>query len=205
MTTPFTPAKTALALALSLTVGGSAIAQSRYETAVFAGGCFWSMEHDMEPIPGVVSVEVGYSGGHVAHPTYDEVSTETTGHLESVKVTYDPQKISYANLVQRYWHVIDPTDSGGAFCDRGPSYHSAVFVASPEQRRVVEASEAALERGPLQGKPIATQIRDAAPFWPAETYHQHYPQKNPVQYAEYRLGCGKDSRLHAIWGAMALK
>ena len=205
MTTPFTPAKTALALALSLTVGGSAIAQSRYETAVFAGGCFWSMEHDMEPIPGVVSVEVGYSGGHVAHPTYDEVSTETTGHLESVKVTYDPQKISYANLVQRYWHVIDPTDSGGAFCDRGPSYHSAVFVTSPEQRRVVEASEAALERGPLQGKPIATQIRDAAPFWPAETYHQHYPQKNPVQYAEYRLGCGKDSRLHAIWGAMALK
>jgi len=205
MTTPFTPAKTALALALSLTVGGSAIAQSRYETAVFAGGCFWSMEHDMEPIPGVVSVEVGYSGGHVAHPTYDEVSTETTGHLESVKVTYDPQKISYANLVQRYWHVIDPTDSGGAFCDRGPSYHSAVFVASPEQRRVVEASEAALERGQLQGKPIATQIRDAAPFWPAETYHQHYPQKNPVQYAEYRLGCGKDSRLHAIWGAMALK
>jgi peptide-methionine (S)-S-oxide reductase len=205
MTTPFAPAKAALALALSLTVGGSAIAQSRYETAVFAGGCFWSMEHDMEPIPGVVSVVVGYAGGHVPHPTYDEVTTETTGHLESVKVTYDPQKISYANLVERYWHVIDPTDSGGAFCDRGQSYHSAIFVASPEQRRIAEASEAALERGPLKGKTIATQIRDAAPFWPAETYHQHYPQKNPMQYAEYRLGCGKDSRLHQIWGSMALR
>jgi len=205
MATSFPTARTALALTLSLMVGGSAIAQSRYETAVFAGGCFWSMEHDMEPIPGVVSVVVGYSGGHVDHPTYEEVSTETTGHLEAVKVTYDPQKISYAGLVQRYWHVIDPTDSGGAFCDRGPSYHSAIFVASPEQRRIAEASEAALERGALKGKAIATQIRDAAPFWPAETYHQHYPQKNPIQYAEYRLGCGKDFRLHAIWGPEALR
>ena len=199
------PAKATLAAALSLGLAGSAIAQSHDETAVFAGGCFWSMEHDMEPIPGVVSVVVGYSGGRLANPSYEDVSTETTGHLESVKVTYDPQKISYAQLVQRYWHVIDPTDDGGAFCDRGASYHSAIFVASPEQRRIVEASEAALEHGPLQGKRIATEVRPAMPFWPAETYHQHYPQKNPMAYAEYRFGCGKDRRLHEIWGPLALK
>lgn len=198
-------ANAALGAALSLTVAGSAIAQPHYESAVFAGGCFWSMEHDMEPIPGVVSVVVGYSGGHTSNPSYQDVSSETTGHLESVKVTYDPQKISYAQLVQRYWHVIDPTDDGGAFCDRGSSYHSAIFVASPEQRRIAEMSEAALKQGPLKGKPITTQIRDAMTFWPAETYHQHYPQKNPIQYAEYRLGCGKDRRLHDIWGPLALK
>ncbi len=205
MTNFFGPAKVGLAAALSLAVAGSAVAQSRYETAVFAGGCFWSMEHDMEPIPGVVSVVVGYSGGRAPNPTYEQVSSETTGYLESVKVTYDPQKISYAGLVQRYWHVIDPTDDGGAFCDRGSSYHSAIFVASPEQRRIAETSESALKQGPLKGKPIATQIRDAMPFWPAETYHQHYPQKNPIQYAEYRLGCGKDRRLHDVWGPLALK
>src|SRR6201996_23927 len=136
------------------------VAQARLQTAVFAGGCFWSMEHDMEPVPGVVRVVAGYTGGHVANPTYEEVSSETTGHLESVQVSFDPARISYAALVERYWHMIDPTDAGGAFCDRGASYHSAIFVAGPDQRRIAEASLAALQHGPLKGR-IVTPTRAA--------------------------------------------
>lgn len=180
------------------------VAAAPTQTAVFAGGCFWSMEHDMEPVPGVVRVVSGYAGGHVDHPTYAQVSTETTGHLESIQVTFDPAKISYAALVERYWHMIDPTDAGGAFCDRGPSYHSAIFVAGPEQKRVALASLAALQKGPMKGK-IATQIRDAAPFWPAEEYHQHYAAKHPVEYGAYRMGCGKDRRVKQVWGPLAFR
>jgi peptide-methionine (S)-S-oxide reductase len=193
-----------LAAALMLGLFAASGAQARSETAIFAGGCFWSMEHDMGSIPGVSSAVVGYTGGKEPHPTYEQVSSETTGHLESIKLTFDPDKISYAALVQRYWHSIDPTDDGGAFCDRGASYHSAIFVGSPEQRRIAEASKAALERGPLRGK-IVTPIRDAMVFWPAEGYHQHYAQKNPVAYQTYRIGCGKDQRLREIWGAQALR
>ena len=192
----------ALALA-SVTLTGLAAAEPRMQTAIFAGGCFWSMEHDMEPVPGVVQVVAGYTGGNVAHPSYEQVSSETTGHLESVKVTFDSAKISYAQLVERYWHMIDPTDGGGAFCDRGASYHSAIFVADADQRRIAEASKAALERGALKGQ-IVTPIRNVAPFWPAEDYHQHYASKHPVEYGAYRLGCGKDRVLKRIWGALAL-
>ena len=172
------------------------------QTAIYAGGCFWSMQHDMEHIPGVVSTEVGYTGGHVAHPTYEQVSSETTGHLESIKVTFDPAKLSYAQLVQRYWHIIDPTDSGGAFCDRGASYHSAIFVNSPEQRQIAEASKTALEQGSLKGR-VVTPILPAQTFWPAEDYHQHYSDKNVIAYAEYRMGCGKDGVVRHIWGKLA--
>ncbi|MBV9511785.1 MAG: peptide-methionine (S)-S-oxide reductase MsrA [Caulobacteraceae bacterium] len=187
-----------------LAVGLSAAsADARSETAVFAGGCFWSMEHDMEPIPGVTAVTVGYTGGRVAHPTYEQVSSETTGHLEAVKVTFDPDRISYAALVEHYWRRIDPTDDGGAFCDRGASYHSAIFVDSPEQRRIAEASKAALQAGFMKGRTIVTPIRDAAPFWPAETYHQHYAAKDPVAYWEYRTGCGRDRALMRLWGRQA--
>ncbi len=173
------------------------------ETAIFAGGCFWSMQHDMEHIPGVVSTEVGYTGGHVAHPTYDEVSSETTGHLESIKIVFDPAKITYAQLVERYWHVIDPTDTGGAFCDRGSSYHSAIFVNSPQQRAVAEASKKILQ-AKFNGT-IVTPIRDAETFWPAEDYHQHYADKNVFDYATYRTGCGKDAVLKRLWGPLALR
>jgi peptide-methionine (S)-S-oxide reductase len=193
----------ALAAAFALAFAVPAFA-ARPQTAIFAGGCFWSMQHDMEHIPGVVSTEVGYTGGHVDHPTYEEVSSETTGHLESIKVTFDPAKISYAALVQRYWHIIDPTDSGGAFCDRGASYHSAIFVSSPEQRATAEASKAALEQGAFKGR-IVTPIRDAVTFWPAEDYHQHYSDQNPVAYGAYRIGCGKDAVLRRLWGPLALR
>jgi len=192
------------AAALLFGAASASAVQARSQTAIFAGGCFWSMQHDMEKIPGVTSIVVGYTGGHVDHPTYEQVSTETTGHLESVKLTFDDSKISYAGLVERYWHTIDPTDDRGAFCDKGASYHSAIFVSSPDQRRIAEASKAALQKGPLKGR-IVTPIRDATAFWPAEDYHQHYAAKNPIAYQEYRIGCGKDRVLKAIWGPLALK
>lgn len=194
----------AAGLACVLALSGAAQAQPPLQTAVFAGGCFWSMEHDMERVPGVVRVVAGYAGGHVAHPTYEQVSSETTGHLESVQVTFDAAKISYAALVERYWHMIDPTDDGGAFCDRGPSYHSAIFVSGADQKRIAEASKDALEHGALKGR-IVTPIRDAGPFWPAEAYHQHYADRHPLDYGAYRMGCGKDRRVQQIWGPLAFR
>jgi len=188
---------------LALVVAGAstlpAIAQTRLETAVFSGGCFWTMEHGLETIPGVVKAVSGYTGGHVPHPTYADVTTETTGHYESVQVTYDPSRISYRQLTDRYWRLIDPTDDGGQACDRGPSYRSAVFVASPEQRRAAEESLAAINTGKLKGH-IATRILPAQTFWPAEDYHQQFTVKNPVRYNAYRIGCGRDGILKSIWG-----
>ena len=192
-----------LSLALVFASLSPAFAGPKLETAIFAGGCFWSMQHDLAPIPGVVSTEVGYSGGRVAHPTYEQVSSETTGHLESVRVTFDPTKLTYAALVEHYWRWIDPTDAGGAFCDRGASYHSAIFVASPDQRRVAEASLATINTR-FKGH-VATEIRAAGPFWLAEDYHQHYADKNPAYYARYRVGCGKDAAIRQIWGADAFR
>jgi len=189
---------TALGGAVALATGALS-AQPRLETAVFAGGCFWTMEHSFEAVPGVVKAVAGYAGGREENPTYDQVSSETTGHLESVQVTYDPVRISYAQLVERYWRMIDPTDDGGQACDRGPSYHSAIFVANPTQRGIVEHSEAALLAGPLRGKRIATQVRPAGAFWPAEAYHQHFADRNPVRYGAYKVGCGRDQALSGLW------
>ena len=168
-------------------------------TAVFSGGCFWTMEHGLEAIPGVVKAVSGYAGGTQPHPTYEQVSTETTGYLESVQVTYDPAKISYAQLVDRYWRLIDPTDDGGQACDRGASYHSAIFVSSPQEQAIAEQSRAAITAGPLHGKHVATFIRPNMTFWPAEGYHQHYADRNPIQYGAYRVGCGRDGVLKALW------
>jgi len=181
----------------------AASAEPKTETAIFAGGCFWSMEHDMAKIPGVRSIMVGYTGGKLDKPKYEDVLTETTGHYEAVKVTFDPSQITYAQLVERYWHVIDPVDDGGAYCDRGPSYRSAIFVAGADQRRIAEASRAALQ--PPAGKKVATEIKDATTFYPAEDYHQHYATKNPEAYMSYRRGCGKDERIKQLWGARAFK
>ena len=195
-----TPTRPVLfALVLAATTALPALAQPRLETAVFAGGCFWTMEHGLETIPGVVKAVSGYTGGHLQHPTYADVTTETTGHYESVQVTFDPSKISYRQLTDRYWRLIDPTDDGGQACDRGPSYRSAVFVASPEQRKAAEASLAAINTGKLKGH-IATRILPAQTFWPAEDYHQQFTVKNPVRYSAYRIGCGRDGILKSIWG-----
>jgi peptide-methionine (S)-S-oxide reductase len=190
----------AMALAAQGPASVAAPAAAHLETAVFAGGCFWTMEHGLEDVPGVVKAVSGYSGGRIANPSYEQVSSETTGHLESVKVTFDPAKISYATLVDRYWHMIDPTDADGMVCDQGPSYHSAIFVSTPVQRKVAEASKAQLQVR-FKGR-VATEIRAAAPFYPAETYHQGYARKNPVAYGAYKVGCGRDTVLMRIWGAV---
>ncbi|MCA8897470.1 MAG: peptide-methionine (S)-S-oxide reductase MsrA [Hyphomonas sp.] len=171
----------------------------RLSTAVFAGGCFWCMESDFDKLDGVVSTISGYTGGHVDNPTYQQVSHEDTGHYESVKVTYDPDKLSYDQLVRYYFHHVDPTDAGGQFCDRGESYRTAIFVSDDAERAVAEA-EADGAAGEL-GKPVVTNIADATTFWPAETYHQDYYKKNPLKYRYYRSACGRDARVKSLWGA----
>jgi peptide-methionine (S)-S-oxide reductase len=190
MKTPFKIAAAMLALALTAT---SAVA-APLRTAVFAGGCFWSMEHDMRPIPGVSNVVVGYAGGTAANPNYNDHK----GYLESVRVTYDAGRISYGQLVARYLRVTDPTDDGGAACDRGPSYRPAIFVQNAGERQ--EALTAIAQAQPSVHGRIITPVVPAGRFYMGEDYHQHYAQKNPVAYAMYRAGCGKDGRLRAVWG-----
>ena len=187
-----------IALGFALLAALPALGATSLATAVFAGGCFWSMQHDMDPLKGVVSSVVGYTGGHLANPTYRDVVTETTGHYESIKVTYDPARISYPQLVARYLRTTDPTDSGGAFCDRGDSYRPAIFVANEAERAAAQAAIARAQ--PVLKRPIATQVLQLGPFYPAEDYHQHYARKNPEAYGEYRQGCGKDRILKAVWG-----
>ncbi len=164
--------------------------------AVFAGGCFWSMETDFDHLDGVVETIDGYTGGHVDHPTYEDVTTETTGHFESVRVTYDTTKLTYAQVLHYYWRHIDPTDSGGQFCDRGASYQTAIFV-TPQQRAEADASKADTEQ--VLGGHVATQILPLATFWPAEDYHQDYAIKNPAHYHAYRTGCGRDAAVARVW------
>jgi peptide-methionine (S)-S-oxide reductase len=168
-------------------------------TAVFAGGCFWCMETDMKGVAGVVSVESGYTGGAMRNPSYRDVLTERTGHYEAVRVRYDPARISYEALLERYWKLVDPTDAGGQFCDRGPSYRTAVFVSGPEQRRIAEQSRARAA-GRLKTGKMTTPVLNLGEFWPAEEHHRDYAKRNPLNYAAYRAGCGRDRRLVQVWG-----
>jgi peptide-methionine (S)-S-oxide reductase len=172
------------------------------EVAIFAGGCFWSAESDIEDVPGVVSAVSGFTGGRVAHPSYEQVSGGGTGHLEAVRVTFDPARVSYAALARRFMRTIDPTDPNGQFCDQGDNYRTALFVSGPAQRQAAEAAVAEANRI-LHGR-VVTPVRAASPFWPAEAYHQDYARRNPVAYGLYRRGCGRDARLRAIWGAQAV-
>ena len=174
------------------------------QEAVLAGGCFWCLEHDLETLPGVLSAESGYSGGHLDRPTYQQVSGERTGHQESVRVRFDSGLITYATLLRSYWRNVDPLDGGGQFCDRGDSYRPVIFTADASQQEVADASAmaAAQELGvPLDN--IKVEIRAAARFWPAEGYHQNYADRNPIQYNYYRFACGRDRRLDTVWGAKA--
>ena len=170
----------------------------RREVAVFAGGCFWSVEANFEQIPGVVAAVSGFAGGRVANPTYDQVVRGGTGHLEAVQVTFDPARISYRQLVDRFWRTIDPTDPDGQFCDQGAPYATAVF-ASAGQKPAAEASRsvAAARIGPAR---FVTPVRDAVRFWPAEAYHQDFARLNPARYAGYSRFCGRAARLRAVWG-----
>jgi len=173
----------------------AAPAASALKTAVFAGGCFWSAEHDIEHTPGIKGVVVGYAGGARPNPTYENGHE---GYLESIQVTYDPAVISYAKLVDTFFHHIDPTDAGGQICDRGPSYRTAVFVADPAERQAAEQVKAQV--GNALHRPIATEIRPATRFWMGEGYHQDYARKNPAAYNAYRVGCGRNAALKAVWG-----
>lgn len=173
-------------------------AAGHYDTAIFAGGCFWCEEAAFDDVPGVVKVVSGYTGGTKQRPTYEEVSDGGTGHRESVEVTFDPTKISYEKLLDIYWHNVDFKDPGGQFCDRGDQYRSAIFVKDDAQRRAAVASKDALEK--RFGK-VATDILQASTFWPAEEYHQQYHKKNPLRYNLYRFNCGRDARLKELWGS----
>lgn len=172
----------------------------KFEKATFAGGCFWCMVHPFDGLPGVKEVICGYTGGGRENPTYHEVSAGATGHAESIQVLYDPSKISYEQLLDVFWHNIDPTDSGGQFVDRGNQYRSAIFYHAPEQKRLAEESKKKYDGAGYFGRPIITTITPGSTFYPAEEYHQYYYKKNPVKYRAYRFYSGRDRYLDKIWG-----
>jgi peptide-methionine (S)-S-oxide reductase len=191
-----------LALAATL-LTTTALAQAPAKApavATFAGGCFWCMEAPFDKLPGVISTTAGYMGGTKKDPTYEEVSSGTTGHTEVVQVAYDPAKVSYAALLDVYWKNIDPTVTDRQFCDRGTQYRTAIFVHTDEQKKLAEESRRKLEFTKPFKEPIVTPVVAAGAFWPAEEYHQDYYLKNPVRYNYYRTGCGRDARLKALWG-----
>lgn len=172
---------------------------TKYPTATFAGGCFWCVEADLEKVNGVVEVISGYSGGHVENPTYEQVSAGGSGHVEAVQVTYDPQKISYQELLGVLWRHLDPTDSGGQFVDRGAQYRSVIFYHDEEQKRLAELSKRELEASGRFNRPIVTEILPFSRFYRAEEYHQDYYKKNPVRYRFYRSRSGRDQFLEKAW------
>lgn len=169
------------------------------KTAVFAGGCFWCTESDFEKVDGVIEAISGYTGGDERNPTYERVSSGKTGHIESVKVIYDPAVISYEGLLEVFWRHIDPTDPSGQFVDKGPQYRSAIFYADDEEKRLAESTKKKIASSGRFDKPIATEIIPLGPFYPAEEYHQNYHKKNPIRYKWYRSGSGRDRFLKKIW------
>ena len=180
-------------------------AATNLEKATFAGGCFWCMEHPFDELPGVVSVTSGYTGGHKKNPTYEEVSAGGTGHAEAVQIVYDPAIACYEKLLSVFWHNIDPTARDRQFCDTGHQYRSAIFYHNEEQHRLALQSKAQLEKIKTFREPVVTEIVQAAEFYPAEEYHQHYYKKNPIRYKFYRTTCGRDRRLKELWGDEAGK
>jgi len=166
--------------------------------AVFAGGCFWCMEAPFDKVSGVLDTMSGYTGGPETRPTYRQVSSHGTGHVEAIRVVYDPTKVDYATLLDVFWHNIDPTQNDGQFCDRGSQYRSAIFVSDAKGVKLAEASKKRIQT--QLGIQVATEIRPIAPFWLAEDHHQDFYQKNPDHYYRYRKGCGRDVRLKLLWG-----
>jgi peptide-methionine (S)-S-oxide reductase len=169
--------------------------------ATFAGGCFWCVESDFDKVPGVLSTTSGYTGGTLANPTYEQVSAKGTGHAEVVRIVFDPAKVSYEQLLEKFWHSIDPTTKDRQFCDAGSPYRSAIFAHDETQLAAARASLVALEKNKPFPQPIVTQIERAGSFYPAEDYHQDYYKKNPVRYQYYRASCGRDARLKELWGS----
>jgi peptide-methionine (S)-S-oxide reductase len=172
-------------------------------TATFAGGCFWCVESDFDKLDGVLSTTSGYTGGTVANPSYEMVSSKQTGHAEAVQIVFDPRRISYEQLLQHFWHNIDPTVKDQQFCDHGSPYRTVIFAHDATQLQAAKASRDALEKSKPFKEPIVTEIVMAGPFYPAEAYHQDYYKKNPVRYQFYRTSCGRDARLKELWGPLA--
>lgn len=177
--------------------GGSA-SRGGTATAIFAAGCFWCVEEAFDQVEGVISTTSGYTDGRTKNPTYEQVSSGGTGHTEALEVVYDPSKVSYEALLRTFWRNVDAVDSGGQFCDRGSQYRAGIYVNSPEQRQLAEASKKSVAAE--LGKPIATEINDATAFYKAEDYHQDYYKKNPVRYKFYKWNCGRAQRLEELWG-----
>lgn len=173
---------------------------SNYDTATFAGGCFWCIDAPFEKLNGVKEVISGYSGGSVNNPTYEQVSSGTTGHVECVQVVFDPGVISYSELVDFFWRQFDPTDDGGSFVDRGSQYMSFIFYKNDTQKEIAEASKTKLEKSGIFNKPIVTGIKKLTTFFPAEDYHQHFYKKSPSRYNSYRAASGRDNFIMSVWG-----
>jgi peptide-methionine (S)-S-oxide reductase len=173
------------------------------EKAIFAGGCFWCMEPAFDSVPGVISTQVGYIGGRTANPTYDQVCSGMTGHAEAMELVYDPAKISFKQLLDIFWHNIDPTVKDQQFCDEGTQYRTAIFFIGKEQEREAKESKAALDKTKPFREPIVTEIVAATTFYPAEDYHQQYCKTHKLAYGMYRINCGRDHRLRQLWGAAA--
>jgi peptide-methionine (S)-S-oxide reductase len=186
------------ALALAADAAGQGAPAPKTETAIFAGGCFWCVEADFDKVAGVISTTSGYIGGRTANPSYEDVVRGSTGHAEAVEIVYDPAKVTYQKLLDVLWRNIDPLVKDRQFCDRGNQYRTAIFFRDEEQRRLAEASKAAVEARFKQ--PVYTEITAAGPFYKAEDYHQDYYLKNPVRYQFYRFNCGRDARLEELWG-----
>lgn len=186
-----------LALITGMLTMTNSNAEEKLAKATFAGGCFWCMEKPFEQINGVKGVVYGYTGGHVENPTYKQVSSGTSGHVEVIQVTYDPSVVNYQTLLENYWINIDPEVSNRQFCDVGEQYRSEIFVHNAEQRKLAEASKKHIESSGIK---VTTQIVDAVAFYPAEDYHQGYYKKNPLRYKYYRYSCGRDERLDNLWG-----
>lgn len=187
----------ALAFAALATPAGAQTPQTA--SVILAGGCFWCMEPPYDKTDGVISTISGYSGGKSVKPTYEQVSSGSTGHIEVVKIEYDPAKVSYEKLLEIFWQNIDPLDAGGQFCDKGSQYRSAIFFGNEKEKALAEASKQQIA-GKL-GQAVVTDILPAAEFYPAEDYHQDYYMKNALKYKFYRYSCGRDARLETLWGA----
>jgi len=180
---------------------GAAELPTNHETAILAGGCFWCVESDFDKVPGVIKTVSGYIGGYKPDPTYKQVSAGGTGYAEAVQIIYDPEKVSYRELIDRFWRTIDPTTPNRQFCDAGSQYRTAIFYTSPQQKAIAEQSKMALEKGKPFAARIVTEITKATEFYPAEEYHQNYYKKNPLRYKYYRSSCGRDQRLKQLWGS----
>jgi peptide-methionine (S)-S-oxide reductase len=193
--------KAALTLLLALASLAVPVTSAWAQTAkaTFAGGCFWCVESDFDKVPGVISTTSGYIGGSVANPTYEQVSAKTTGHAEAVEIVFDPAKVSYEQLLEKFWRSIDPTTKDRQFCDAGSPYRTAIFTHGPQQAAAAQASKAALDKSKPFKEPVVTTIEAAGTFYPAEGYHQDYYKKNPVRYSYYRTSCGRDARLRELW------